>query len=102
MRPPEIDDYLALFRLYGDALDTPSEPGGQRFALLFDQVVRLLMAQSPLNSELPAPFLDVARHYRHHDPATLDHFRYDENRHFFLSDLYDLLRLKAAARRPPP
>ncbi|GAB6041098.1 hypothetical protein [Endothiovibrio diazotrophicus] len=98
MKAPKIDDYLALFRLYEGALKEPVEPRGERFELLFDQVIRLLHSPSPLNNEIPFPFRDVARRFSDNDAATVEHFRYDENRQFFLSDLYDFLHLLAAKK----
>ena len=102
MKAPKIEDYLALFRLYEGALREPVEPRGTRFELLFDQVVRMLLRPSPLNLEIPLPFRDVARRFADNDPATVEHFRYDENRQFFLSDLYDFLHLTAARRGRGP
>jgi hypothetical protein len=40
---------------------------------------------------LPIPFIEVARAYRSGDPPILEHFAYDENRQFFLADLYRYL-----------
>lgn len=92
---PGLDEYLALFRLYQGELARPAESRGQRFTLLFEQVARLLDRPSPFNHSLPKPFREVAARYLAGDAATHRHFRYDENRHFFLSDLHDYLRLRA-------
>ncbi len=94
MKPPRAQDYIALLRLYRNDLRHVSEARGSRFELLFLQVVRLLNTSSPFNRTLPAPFLDVARRYSRGEPHTVVHFRYDENRQFFLSDLYDYLKIQ--------
>lgn len=99
MKPPTIDDYLGLLRLYDQALREPVEPRGERFTLLFDQVMRLLTRRSGINDEIPAPFRQVARRIGDNDAATVEHFRYDENRQFLLSDLYDFLQLIDTQRR---
>ncbi|WP_303901043.1 hypothetical protein [Thiohalomonas denitrificans] len=94
MRPPRAQDYVALLRLYRTDLRQVTETGGNRFELLFLQVIRLLGEPSPFNQTLPAPFLDVARRYSRGELHTLSHFQHDENRQFFLSDLYDYLKMQ--------
>ncbi len=96
---PDIDDYLSLFRLYEQPLTVPAEPRGERLRFPFERVVRLLSLPSEFNRSLPSPFLEVAERYTHGDSATAAHFRYDENRQFFLSDLRDYVQLQAAKRR---
>lgn len=90
---PKAEHYLRILDFYSDALREPVEPAGNRFELVFEQVVRLLARPSSFNDSLPAPFLDVAYRYAEGEAATLRHFGYDENRQFFLSDLYDYLLL---------
>lgn len=94
MKPPEAHHYLALLRLYRKELRLVSGSPGDRFELLFQQVIRLLRTPSPFNRSLPTPFLDIARRYSTRDRHTLEHFRHDENRQFFLSDLYDYLEIQ--------
>lgn len=93
--PPNADQYLRILDFYSAALREPVESAGSRFEFVFGQTMGLLARPSPFNLSLPAPFLDVARRYHAEDPATLRHFSYDENRQFFLSDLYDYLVLSA-------
>ena len=95
MPGPTAQDYLKLLENYAQTLREPIEPRGTRLELLFEQVNRLLRQPSPFNDTLPAPFRDVARHYAVADPQTVEHFSYDENRQFFLSDLHDFIRLHA-------
>lgn len=100
--PPDLDGYLRLFAPYeGQLRDfaASGEPFGNRFALLFRQVLRLLIRPSELNQRMPEPFIEVARRYLRGDHATVRHFSYEENRHFFLSDLYDWLQIQGRGRR---
>jgi len=90
---------MRLLRLYDAALREPTEPRGSRFELLFARVMGLLHRDSAFNRTLPAPFLDVARRIARGDAATVEHFSYDENRQFLLSDLYDYLALRALKER---
>lgn len=87
MNPPTREDYRHLLGLYRAVLDEPAEPAGTRLQLPFERVMRLLNQPGAFNDSLPALFRDVAHRYRTGEPATLAHFRYDENRQFFLRDL---------------
>jgi hypothetical protein len=98
MPHPDLDDYLRLFAAYGDNIRSVHlAPNDARYSLLFEQVLRLLAEDSPFNAALPQPLLETARRYRDGDAGVVRHMRWPENRHFFLSDLYDLLRLRRAA-----
>lgn len=91
---PELHDYLKLFSLYEGKLDfTIKGTKGGDYSFIFEQIVRLLLRPSPFNDTLPETFIGVAERYAFDDPATTAHFRYNENRQFFLSDLYDSLML---------
>ena len=94
MRPPQAQDYIALLQLYRSDLRVVTEARSDRFELLFLQIVRLLGEPSPFNRTLPTPFLDVARRFKRGDPNTVSHYEHDENRQFFLSDLYDYLKIQ--------
>lgn len=94
---PELADYLKLFALYAGKLDFTIEgTRGGDYSLIFEQVMRLLLKPSAFNDSLPEPFLAVAERYAFNDTATVAHFRYNENKQFFLSDLYDSLSLYQA------
>lgn len=95
MRESTPKQCLRLLSFYGEELRKPTESSGSRFELVFEQVIGLLEKLSHSDESLPTPFLDVARRYAAGDPATTRHFGYDENRQFFLSDLYDYLLLTA-------
>lgn len=91
---PELDDYLKLFELYEGKLDfTIKGTKGGDYSFIFGQIVRLLLKPSAFNDTLPETFISVAERYAFDDPATAAHFRYNENKQFFLSDLYDSLTL---------
>jgi hypothetical protein len=97
---PDEQDYLSLFRIYGDDLSALyREPDDDRYALLFEQVVRLLVKPSPFNRSLPEPFRISARRYHDGDPATVKHLSHPANRHFMLCDLHDLISLRSRVAR---
>lgn len=92
---PTLADYVHLFRTYGEDLGSIyREPDDDRYALLFEQVVRLLVQPSAFNASLPDEFRRAARRYRAHDPDTLRHLGDPANQHFMLCDLHDLVMLK--------
>jgi hypothetical protein len=99
---PDLHDYLQLFSQYGGDLgELYREPDDERYALLFEQVMRLLVRPSPFNLRLPEPFLAAARRYRDGHQPTVARLRQPANRHFLLCELYDLIMLKGglSARR---
>ena len=100
--PVDLDAYFKLFTPYEKQLRQFSgregEHGG-RFALLFRQVLRLLMLPSELNRLVPKPFIKVAQRYLAKDREVVMHFSYEDNRHFFLSDLHDWLKIQARGQR---
>ncbi|MCB1910069.1 MAG: hypothetical protein KDH15_22120 [Rhodocyclaceae bacterium] len=98
-RQPDVGDYIRLFGTYGEGLGSIyREPDGDRYAMLFEQVIRLLVRPSPYNRSLPEAFRLVARRYHDGQPATVAHFGDPANRHFMLCDLHDLVMLKGGLR----
>ena len=98
MSHPDLDDYLRLFAGYGDDIRSLHlAPDDSRYSLLFEQVLRLLVKDSAFNATLPQPLRQTALRYRDGDAGTVRHMRWPENRHFLLSDLYDLLQLRRAS-----
>jgi hypothetical protein len=92
---PDVEDYLQLFRQYGGDLgELYREPEDERYALLFEQVVRLLVRPSPFNLGLPDTFRVAARRYRDGHQPTVTKLRQPANRHFMLCELHDLIMLK--------
>lgn len=97
---PDEQDYVSLFRIYGDDLGALyREPDDDRYALLVEQVVRLLVKPSPFNRSLPEPFRVSARRYHDGDPATVKHFGHPANCNFMLCDLHDLISLRSRVAR---
>lgn len=100
--PVDLEAYLRLFAPYEEQLrqfeGREGEYGG-RFALLFRQVLRLLIQPCALNRRVPQTFIKVARLYLHQDPDTVLHFSYEDNRHFYLSDLLDWLQIHERGHR---
>ena len=92
---PGVEDYVHLFQVYGKDLGSLyREPDDERYALLFEQVVRLLVRPSPYNLALPQQFRVTAQRYQKGDPVTVKHMGDPANRHFMLCDLHDLVMLK--------
>jgi hypothetical protein len=92
----ELTRYYQLFAPYEEQLrlfkGREGEHGG-RFALLFRQILRLLVQPLEINRSIPRTFIKVAQRYLAKDQEVVMHFSYEDNRHFFLSDLYDWLRI---------
>jgi hypothetical protein len=98
----DLDAYLKLYAPYVEQLRQFSGREGEyggRFALLFRQILRLLMSSTSINRQIPKPFIKVAQRYLQRDEETVRHFSYEENRHFFLSDLFDWLQIQERGRR---
>lgn len=98
----ELDDYLRLFKPYETQLHdfkVRDVKYGARFALLFHQVARLLIQNSAINDRLPRTFVKVAQQFLANERDTVMHFSYEDNRHFFLSDLLDWLKHLERAQR---
>ncbi|MEW6445810.1 MAG: hypothetical protein ACOZAQ_01690 [Pseudomonadota bacterium] len=92
---PVLADYVHLFQRYGESLGgIYKDPDDQRYAFLFEQVVRMLVRPSPFNLSLPEPFRVSARRYLSGDPVTISHLSDPANRHFMLCDLHDIVMLK--------
>jgi hypothetical protein len=98
----DLNAYLKLFTPYKEQLRRFSGREGEyggRFALLFRQVARHLVSSAKINRQIPKPFIKVARRYLERDDETVRHFSYEDNRHFFLSDLLDWLEIQERGRR---
>ena len=94
-KDPELTDYVHLFDTYGKDLGSIyKEPDDERYALLFEQVVRLLSKPSAFNLSLPQEFRTTAHRYLDGHAGTIKHMSYPANRHFMLCDLHDLVMLK--------
>jgi hypothetical protein len=92
---PDLEDYLKLFDQYGGDLSALyREPDDERYALLFEQVIRMLIIPSVFNIGLPREFRSTARRYRDGHPDFVARMRKPANRHFMLCELYDLIMLK--------
>ncbi|MDJ0738533.1 MAG: hypothetical protein QNJ91_02390 [Gammaproteobacteria bacterium] len=96
-----LDEYLVLFQPYEQQLKDfagrEREYGG-RFALLFRQVVRLLTRDLPVNDLMPRMYRNMALLYLDRDKDTVRHFSYEDNRHFFLSELREWLAVRERGR----
>jgi hypothetical protein len=96
---PGVEDYAHLFRAYGEDMGSIyREPDDDRYALLFEQVVRMLIRPSPFNLSLPKQFQIAARRYHAGNRSTVEHLSNPANRHFMLCDLHDLVMLKGGLR----
>lgn len=93
--PVDLDSYLRLFQPYETQLREFTVREGEygaRFALLFRQVVRMLVKPAAINERMPKLYLALAERYLGNDHDTVRHFSYEENRYFFLMELMDWLR----------
>jgi len=98
---PVLQDYLKLFALYEGKLDfSGGGLGGGDYLFIFEQVIRLLLKPSAFNNTLPESFISTAERYAFGEAAVTTHFRSNENRQFFLSDLYDSLLLYHDGHNP--
>ncbi|HYQ73031.1 MAG TPA: hypothetical protein VET88_14020 [Gammaproteobacteria bacterium] len=96
---PDVEDYVQLFDACGKYPGPVyREPDDDRYALLFEQVIRLRVRPSPFNLSLPEPFRVAAHRYHEANPATVEHLSDPANRHFMLCDLHDLVMLRGALR----
>lgn len=98
----DLESYFKLFAPYEIQLrqfkGREGDHGG-RFALLFRQILRLLLLPAELNQQIPKPFIKVAQRYLAKDHEVVSHFSYEDNRHFFLSDLHDWLQIQTRGQR---
>ncbi|MEN2494630.1 MAG: hypothetical protein TECD_00534 [Hyphomicrobiaceae bacterium hypho_1] len=91
---PSLEDYVNLFRSYGKDLGTIyTEPDDDRYALLFEQIICMLIKPSAYNSSIPKQFRIAAQSYYEKDSVTYKHLREPANRHFMLCDFYDWVML---------
>lgn len=97
----DLDAYLKRFAPYEAQLRDFSgrerEYGG-RFALLFRQVVRLLVVDADINRLVPRTYVAMAERYLDRVPDTVLHFSYEDNRHFFLSELREWIAVQERGR----
>ena len=97
----DIDAYLKLFAPYEEQLRDFSgrerEYGG-RFALLFRQVIRLLVVDADINRLVPRTYVTMAERFLDRVPDTVLHFSYEDNRHFFLSELREWITVQERGR----
>ncbi|MEW8013670.1 MAG: hypothetical protein AB2807_02435 [Candidatus Sedimenticola endophacoides] len=97
-----LETYLRLFEPYQEQLkqfDGREGEYGARFALLFRQVLRLLISPAQFNHRVPRTFIRVAQQYLDRDLDTVRHFTYEDNRHFFLCDLLEWLRIQERGQK---
>ncbi|MBI1195007.1 MAG: hypothetical protein GC138_04085 [Gammaproteobacteria bacterium] len=98
---PDLDDYLRLFERYGRDLGSIYQLEGDEdpYAFLFEQIILLLIANSPFNMSLPELFRTSAHRYHRGELDTVAHLSDPDNRHFMLCDLHDLVMLKGGLSR---
>lgn len=96
-----LDEYVTLFQPYqrqlSDFEGRQREYGG-RFALLFRQVARLLVRDLPINTLMPRMYPNMAQRYLEREKDAVQHFSYEDNRHFFLSELREWLAVRERGR----
>lgn len=91
---PTLEDYVRLFLRYGEDMGSIYlEPEDDRYALLFEQLIRLLTTPSAYTLSLPEPFRRTAHRWRDQDPDTARQLSDPANRHFMLCDVHDYVML---------
>lgn len=97
----DLDAYIKLFAPYEmqlrDFSGREREFGG-RFALLFRQVIRLLVVDADINRLVPRTYVTMAERYLDRVHDTVRHFSYEDNRHFFLSELREWIAVQERGR----
>jgi hypothetical protein len=100
--PVDLDTYLRLFQPYENQMrDFQGRQGeyGARFALLFRQVMRLLVLHAEINQQLPGRYPDTARRYLANQADIVHHYTYEDNRFAFLSSLLEWLKVYERGRK---
>jgi hypothetical protein len=100
-RAVDLDVYLTLFAPYEAQLRDfggRERDYGGRFALLFRQIVGLLVQDAEINRLVPQTYVAVAERFLDRVPDTVRHFSYEDNRHFFLSELRDWIAVQERGR----
>lgn len=97
---PSLDDYLQMFAQYGEGVEFMYlDPPDDRYELLFQRTMRLLVKPSTFNFSLPEPFRTTAHRYLDGVPETVRHLEDRETRHFMLSEVHDYVMLNGGLAR---
>jgi hypothetical protein len=90
----EADAILNIFRFYRRDGKLYLDESRETLDAIFDAVVDAINACGPLKPHLPYnEFVLPSRLTAEGDPGWVGHFEERDNRRFFLSDVYDYLRL---------
>jgi len=104
VNPPQLNDYLRLYALYGGREGLRPLTGAERersdseVSLLFRQVVRMIRQRSTFNRTLPLSILLQVHGLATGRPAVRIHFRESANRRRFLIELGRYLEQEGALR----
>jgi len=97
---PIVDDYLRMFEQYGEGIEQIYlEAPDDRYELLFERAMRLLVKPSQFNLSLPEPFRRTAHRYLAGNPETLRHLEDRDTRHFMLAEIHDYVLLNGGLAR---
>jgi len=96
----EADHILNIFRFYKRDGELYLNDDTQTLNELFDAVVDAINASGALKIQLPYnEFVLPSKRIQEGDEGWVGHFNEADNRRFFLSDVYDFLRLFYSKRR---
>ncbi|MGB0659716.1 MAG: hypothetical protein ACPGNV_05995 [Mangrovicoccus sp.] len=97
---PTLDDYLRIFAQYGEEVQAIyMEPPDDRYELLFERMIRLLIKPSQFNLTLPEEFRIFASQYRAGDADVVRQLEDRDTRHFMLSEVHDYIMLTGGLAR---
>lgn len=90
MEHPNSDDYCKLLALYDKDFDLSLLSNNKHdYSFLFNKIMQMLLQPSDFNQQLPLPLRSVVQEYAAGNPAMREHLDYNENRQFFLADVYN-------------
>ena len=96
----EADNILNIFRFYKRDGELYLNEDTETLNELFDAVVMAINGSGPLKTQLPyTEFVLPSKRIEEGDAGWIGHFEEADNRRFFLSDVYDFLRLFYSKRR---
>lgn len=95
-----LDDYLRVFAQYGKEVEfIYLETGDDRYEILFEQIMKLLVLPSQFNLGLPEPFRRTAFRYKAGDVDTVAQLADRETRLFLICEVYDFIMLNGGLAR---
>ena len=90
----KADEILGIYRFFHQESDLYLEDDEERLDMLFDAIVDAINEAGVFKTLLPyTEFVLPCKRVREGDAGWVGHFEDRDNRRFFLSDIYDYLKL---------